>query len=527
MDNINKEMNDLVSNEENIEIIIAPEPPEDFTGEIYMIVNKITNKKYIGQTKSHILVYNKVWKKFGYKGRWEKHISEAKDINKTYDLFIDIRKYKKTDWEVSLLHKCNKDELNYYESKFIEENNTLSPNGYNMVGGGATRNVISEITKEKLSKKSSEYYSKPENVKWLSNTQSNRYDKEKFDKLESIIDKVKYCKISLQNSTLRGKSVKRIVIVFYNKKNTRILNNNGNAVEISYGGTNTSIEESIVRNIKLFDSFEEKIRIQFSDEEFKTTYNEILKEYESIDRSVIESTEIIEPVENTEIIDEDQDSKKIIKSDLAKIDMINIIKDKISYCKITTASRGEIFNNLKTLTVSFYCINNSRLYINKLSCLSYSNVNGNMENMLIRINNLLNTLDKKITVQFDDLVLKEQYDLLPNSNTSIINGIIDRNDQIKIDKVKPYINEIKSCKISITSIKHNSTACKNIKVTFYNSYNQRILLGKCYTISYLNKVVSIDIILEKIIHLLKSLNKDIAVEIPDEDIKQKYDLIIL
>jgi hypothetical protein len=51
------------------------------TGEIYKITNLITNKMYIGQTRSHYLNKGK-YRPFGHIGRFNSHISESKSIDK-------------------------------------------------------------------------------------------------------------------------------------------------------------------------------------------------------------------------------------------------------------------------------------------------------------------------------------------------------------------------------------------------------------------------------------------------------------
>ena len=45
-------------------------------GEIYKIINKINNKCYIGQTRSHRLNREK-YRPFGHLGRFKDHISES------------------------------------------------------------------------------------------------------------------------------------------------------------------------------------------------------------------------------------------------------------------------------------------------------------------------------------------------------------------------------------------------------------------------------------------------------------------
>ena len=51
-------------------------------GEIYKITNMLTNKMYIGQTRSHYLNRGK-YRPFSYTGRFKSHISESKSLSKS------------------------------------------------------------------------------------------------------------------------------------------------------------------------------------------------------------------------------------------------------------------------------------------------------------------------------------------------------------------------------------------------------------------------------------------------------------
>jgi|SaaInlStandDraft_6_1057023.scaffolds.fasta_scaffold101183_1 hypothetical protein len=122
---------------------------EKIYGEIYIITNKINNKKYIGQTLSHRKNKN-IYKKFGYIGRFKDHISEAKcntKKNQCWYLNNAIRHYNANSFWVELLLICEKEYMNQYESKFISYYNTLYPNGYNLTRGGKT--LVSVIIKDK------------------------------------------------------------------------------------------------------------------------------------------------------------------------------------------------------------------------------------------------------------------------------------------------------------------------------------------------------------------------------------------
>lgn len=90
---------------------------------IYCITNKINNKKYIGQTTQTL---SKRWSQHKYKAR----------AGSNYPLYLDINTYGKDMFEISMVIEVNKDDLDYFESQYIAEWNTLHPNGYNITHGG-------------------------------------------------------------------------------------------------------------------------------------------------------------------------------------------------------------------------------------------------------------------------------------------------------------------------------------------------------------------------------------------------------
>ncbi len=102
-------------------------------GNIYLIVNKINNKCYVGQAKC----YNNKGYATGYKRRWITHLQEAKHRNKgCIALNSAIRKYGKDNFKVNLIYICHIDKLDYYEKLFIWLYDSLFPNGYNIRTGG-------------------------------------------------------------------------------------------------------------------------------------------------------------------------------------------------------------------------------------------------------------------------------------------------------------------------------------------------------------------------------------------------------
>lgn len=105
-------------------------------GYIYKIINTETNMVYIGQTINNI---DKRFKDHCKKGSNCRYLRNA------------IEKYGKDKFSIELLCTCPDEELDRIEQKYIEEYNTLVPNGYNLREGGNTTRHSAE-TKEKISK---------------------------------------------------------------------------------------------------------------------------------------------------------------------------------------------------------------------------------------------------------------------------------------------------------------------------------------------------------------------------------------
>ena len=96
-------------------------------GEIYKITNLITNKMYIGQTRSHYLNNGK-YRPFGYMGRFKKHLNEASRININCScryLNSTINKYGATNFKCELITTCYINDLDYYEKKMKQADDII------------------------------------------------------------------------------------------------------------------------------------------------------------------------------------------------------------------------------------------------------------------------------------------------------------------------------------------------------------------------------------------------------------------
>ena len=120
-------------------MILGLDEFDEVRGEIYKITNTVTNKSYIGQTRTHRLNHAK-YRPFGYMGRFKDHIHEAFSNKKNVSRYLNssIQKYGSDKFKCELLLTCEIEELDTLEQKYISELNTKFPNGYNLTDGGRT-----------------------------------------------------------------------------------------------------------------------------------------------------------------------------------------------------------------------------------------------------------------------------------------------------------------------------------------------------------------------------------------------------
>ena len=115
-------------------------------GEIYKITNIINGKSYIGQTLTHRLNHKR-YRPFGYLRRFKSHVSEAQCNNKKNQcscIANAIRLHGPDNFEVTLLARCETEELDEMEKRYIEHYNTMYPNGYNLAFGGNMKYLAAE-----------------------------------------------------------------------------------------------------------------------------------------------------------------------------------------------------------------------------------------------------------------------------------------------------------------------------------------------------------------------------------------------
>jgi len=101
---------------------------------VYLTINKINGKKYIGQHSTNNLEDH-------YIGSGRKFLSE-------------VKKYGKSNFEKTILEYAKtSDNLDSLETLYIKKYETLYPNGYNMTSGGESKKEYSEKSLKLMSEK--------------------------------------------------------------------------------------------------------------------------------------------------------------------------------------------------------------------------------------------------------------------------------------------------------------------------------------------------------------------------------------
>lgn len=104
---------------------------------IYKITNLVNNKIYIGQTTRSI------------EDRWNGHCTCSPERSA---IAAAIQKYGSSNFKIEELIKVDsQEELNLLEKKYVEEFNSLAPNGYNLKeGGDQLGSRYTDISKQKM-----------------------------------------------------------------------------------------------------------------------------------------------------------------------------------------------------------------------------------------------------------------------------------------------------------------------------------------------------------------------------------------
>lgn len=105
------------------------------TGVIYAITSKTSGKSYIGQAKDY-KYKDDIPYRYGLIGRWNDHVASSNDTCITEA----IRQYGPEDFTINTLLRCQIEELDAWEAATIKHNNTLYPNGYNVMRHSRVKN---------------------------------------------------------------------------------------------------------------------------------------------------------------------------------------------------------------------------------------------------------------------------------------------------------------------------------------------------------------------------------------------------
>ena len=117
-------------------------------GEIYLVTCVPNGKLYVGQA---LLLTGSDLRPYGTYKRWIAHIYEAR-TNRPSCRYLNnaINKYGSDAFIVEAILTCKIDDMTKYEDYFINQYNTLAPNGYNLRCAGRCGRASDE-TKRKMS----------------------------------------------------------------------------------------------------------------------------------------------------------------------------------------------------------------------------------------------------------------------------------------------------------------------------------------------------------------------------------------
>lgn len=124
--------------QEIVDLTRMREKPMEEFGFIYIAKNKDNGKIYVGQTISTI--HNRI----------QSHVRN----NNGCIFGHALRKYGIQGFEVQCI-KYKREELNKYEKIYIELLNSMHPSGYNLTHGGDRGWILSDLSKERMSRSTS------------------------------------------------------------------------------------------------------------------------------------------------------------------------------------------------------------------------------------------------------------------------------------------------------------------------------------------------------------------------------------
>jgi len=105
------------------------------TGIIYLITNKVNGRQYVGQTSRRKSDEEQPTAEQLLGRRWEGHKTDAKNQGKLL-IHPAIREYGAENFTTEVIAEYPDNCLNFAEKLFVKLFNTVTPNGYNIYGGG-------------------------------------------------------------------------------------------------------------------------------------------------------------------------------------------------------------------------------------------------------------------------------------------------------------------------------------------------------------------------------------------------------
>lgn len=109
-------------------------------GAIYMIRCLVNWKAYIGQS-------------INYRRRWADHLLQFQNDENTKHLYNSMRKHGIENFVFVVLFRCNDEDMNFHEKRFISAFSTINRKyGYNLTSGGDSNYRVSEEIREKMRK---------------------------------------------------------------------------------------------------------------------------------------------------------------------------------------------------------------------------------------------------------------------------------------------------------------------------------------------------------------------------------------
>lgn len=116
---------------------------------IYIIVNNLNNKVYIGQSTN-------------INQRFIDHFKESAINTRPYPLHKDIAKYGKDNFSKKVLQYCDKQDLDYFERKWILKYRSENKPMYNVIDGAPTNaENMAEMKRKQFSKMNKENWQDP------------------------------------------------------------------------------------------------------------------------------------------------------------------------------------------------------------------------------------------------------------------------------------------------------------------------------------------------------------------------------